>query len=172
MNINADNSLNRSGPELDRSGTEIDLTTTGEDTLRLIAGLAAPEGLEQRVRAALRTAPRQGRVLAWPLTLRADAAWVRATAAAAIVMVVAGGGWGVYSRIQPGQRAKAPLAPARVGTMSGFSGAGAVRTPQTLQPPAVSPSPKSAASIQPHKKMHKKAAAPAAQIPMAAPAAK
>jgi hypothetical protein len=164
MNLNGRNSR-------DRSGSEVDRASTGEDTLRLIASLAAPEGLEERVRAALRTAPRQGRVLAWPLALRSDAAWVRATAAAAIVMVVAGGGWGVYSHIQPWQATKAPVSPARVGTMSGFSGAGAVRTPQTLQPPVVSPSPKSASSTQSHKKAHKKAAA-TAQIPMAVPAAK
>jgi hypothetical protein len=165
MNLNSHNSL-------DRSGSEIDRTSTGEDTLRLIAGLAAPEGLEERVREVLRTAPRHGRVLAWPLALRADAPWVRATAAAAIVMIVAGGGWGVYSHIQPWQQAKAPLAPARVGTMSGFSGAGAVRSPQTLQPPVVSAPPKLAQPHPAQKKTHKKGAAATAQTRMTAPAAK
>jgi hypothetical protein len=165
MNLNVDNSQGR-------SGSEIDPESTGEDTLRLIASLAAPEGLEERVRMALRTAPRQGRLLAWPGALRSDAAWIRATAAAAIVMVVAGGGWGVYSHIQPWQPARAPVAPARLGGVGEFSGASAVRTPQTLQPPVVSPPPKSAASHPAQKKMHKKAATPAAQIPMAAPAPK
>ncbi len=172
MNLNAHNSLGNSGTGLDRSGAEIDRASTGEDTLRLIASLAAPEGLEERVRVALRTAPRQGRVLAWPFALRADAPWVRATAAAAIVMVVAGGGWGVYSRIQPWQPAKAPVAPARVGTISGFSGASAVRSPQTLQPPVVSAPPKSAQPHPAQKKTHKKGAAATAQTKVAAPAAK
>jgi hypothetical protein len=165
MNINSHNSLNK-------SGAEIDPASTGEDTLRLIAALPAPEGLERRMRDALRTAPRQGRVLAWPFALRADAAWVRATAAAAIVMVVAGGGWSVYSHIQPWQPAKAPAVPARVGAMNGFSGAGAMRSPQTLHPPVVSAPPKSAALRQSQKKTHKKAAAATAQIGTAAPAAK
>ncbi len=39
---------------------------SGEDTLRLIASLPAPAGLEDRVHKALRAAPRSGRVLAWP----------------------------------------------------------------------------------------------------------
>ena len=68
----------------------------GEATLRLIAGLPAPAGLEERVHRALRAAPREsqgaGRVLAWPARFRAKAVlesnWMRATAAAAIVFVV------------------------------------------------------------------------------------
>jgi hypothetical protein len=145
---------------------------TGEDTLRLIAGLPAPEGLEARVHTALRSAPRKGRVLAWPFALRADAAWVRATAAAAIVTIVVGGGWGVYSYIQPWQAAKTPTAPARVGSAEGFSGAGAKRSPQTLQPPVVSAPPKPAESNRSRKKTHKRGAAQAAQTGMAGLAAK
>lgn len=152
------------------SGHEIDHATTGEDTLRLIATLTAPAGLEQRVHEALRTAPRKGRVLAWPL--RADAGWVRATAAAAIVMVVAGGGWSVYSHIQPWQPARVPGVPARVGT-GGFSGAGAVRSPQTPQLPVVIAPPKSAALHPAQKKVHKKSAAAAtAHSTVAIPIAK
>jgi hypothetical protein len=172
MSLNSHNSLGNSDSGFDRSGLEIDGASTGEDTLRLIAGLAAPEGLEERVRVTLRTAPRHGRVLAWPLALRADATWVRASAAAAIVMIVVGGGWGVYSHIKPWQQAKAPLAPARVGTMSGFSGASAVRSPQTLQPPVVSAPPKSAQPHQSQKKTHKKGAALTAQTRTTMPAAK
>ncbi len=143
MNLNLHNSM--------------DGANTGEDTLRVIASLPAPEGLEERVHDALRTAPRQGRVLAWPLVLRSDAAWVRATAAAAIVMVVAGGGWGVYSRIQPWQPAKAPAVPAKMGAVGEFSGAGAMRSPQTLKPPVVSLQPKSAKPHTARKKAQKKA---------------
>jgi hypothetical protein len=169
MNPNAHNSLDSSGSGLDRSGLRIDGVSTGEDTLRLIAGLPSPEGLEGRVRAALRTAPRQGWVLTWPFALRSDAAWVRAAAAAAIVMVVAGGGWGVYSHIQPWQPAKAGVVPSRAGQ---FSGASAVRSPQSLQPPVVSAAPKAAVQHPVQKKTRKKNAAPAAQTNGTSPASK
>jgi len=39
-----------------------------EETLRLIAKLPAPEGLEDRVKAGLRSAPRRGVVIAWPFS--------------------------------------------------------------------------------------------------------
>jgi hypothetical protein len=98
----------------------------GEATLRLIAGLPAPAGLEERVHKALGEAPRGGRVLAWPARFRARAAlesnWVRATAAAAIVFVVVGGGWGVYSRVQPGLAGKVIVMPAREPSSGGFGG--------------------------------------------------
>ena len=116
---------------------------SGEDTLRLIAGLPAPAGLEERVHKALRAAPRNGRVLAWPERFRAGIAsgialesnWMRAAAAAAIVFVVVGGGWGVYSRVQQGQPAKILVMPAPMQGSGGFSGAGAMRTPETLPGP-------------------------------------
>jgi hypothetical protein len=113
----------------------------GEDTLRLIAGLPAPAGLEERVRKALQAAPRSGRVLAWPARLRAksvmESNWMRAAAAAAIVFVVVGGGWGVYSRVQPGPAGKVIVMPQRMPSSGGFSGAGAIRTPQTIPGPKV-----------------------------------
>ncbi len=151
MNLNSHNSD-------DRSGLGIDRESTGEESLRLIAGLPAPEGLEDRIHAALRAASRHGRVLVWPAALRADAAWVRAAAAAAIVFVVAGGGWGVYSRMQPLQSGKAPAVPARLGTAGGFSDAAARRTPETLNRPVVSEPAKPADEIPSHRKAHKKAA--------------
>ena len=113
----------------------------GEDTLRLIAGLPAPAGLEERVRKALQAAPRSGRVLAWPARLRAksvmESNWMRAAAAAAIVFVVVGGGWGVYSRVQPGPAGKVIVMPQRMPSSGGFSGAGAIRTPETLPGPKI-----------------------------------
>ena len=125
---------------------------SGEETLRLIAGLAAPAGLEDRVHAALRAAPRRGRVLAWPSNLRPkiglDSNWVRAAAAAAIVFVVVGGGWGIYTRVQPGQPAKVIAMPPRLPAAGGFAGAGAIRTPQTLSGPAA-PQPAKASRAQP-----------------------
>jgi hypothetical protein len=113
-----------------------------EETLRLLARLTPPEGLEERVKAGLRAAaPASGkaRILAWP-KLRLETAWMRSAAAAAIVAVVVGGSWGIYSRVQPNQPAKAIATPPRVSTHGGFSNAGAMRTPQTLNGPILAPS--------------------------------
>ncbi|MDE3150021.1 MAG: hypothetical protein KGL37_11190 [Acidobacteriota bacterium] len=110
---------------------------SAEETLRLIASLPAPEGLEDRLRAGLSSRPRPGRVLAWPASLRPSGNWMRATAAAAIVFVVAGGGWGVYSHVQQGQSAKVIVLPLRTQAPGGFSSAGAMRTPRTLSGPVL-----------------------------------
>jgi hypothetical protein len=70
---------------------------------------------------------------------------MRSAAAAAIVFVIAGGGWGVYMRVEQNQPAKVIVMPARMPVAGGFGGAGAIRTPQTLpgpkapQPVKVSP---------------------------------
>jgi hypothetical protein len=112
-------------------------SNAGEETLRLIARLPAPAGLEERVHSALHAAPRMGRVLAWPPQVGQDNNWVRAVAAAAIVFVVVGGGWGVYSRVPQGQPGKVLVMP-QAPASGGFGGAGAIRTPQTLQGPTVS----------------------------------
>src|ERR1700747_663796 len=77
-----------------------------EETLRIIASLPAPEGLEDRVREALERAPRTASVLPWPSQIGSGGGWVhsrlvRGAAAAAIVFVVGGGGWGGYSRVPP-----------------------------------------------------------------------
>jgi hypothetical protein len=121
-----------------------------EETLRLVASLSAPEGLEERVevslRAELRAAPRavsgRARILRWPAALRPNSSWVlsslaRSAAAAAIAAVVIGGGWGVYSRVEPLQPARAIAIPPHVAASGGFSSAGAMRTPQTLDGPLV-----------------------------------
>jgi hypothetical protein len=64
--------------------------------------------------------------------------WMRAAAAAAIVAVVVGGGWGISSRFQPAQPSSAIAVPQRgAGQTQGFSSAGAMRTPQTLNGPVV-----------------------------------
>ena len=109
-----------------------------EESLRLIATLPAPDGLEDRVMAALAAAPRTTRVLRWPIVSQPRSDWMRAVAAAAIVFVVAGGGWGIYSRVQPQASAGAKAAPPSVhiaAPSGGFSSAGAMRTPQTLNGP-------------------------------------
>jgi hypothetical protein len=119
-----------------------------EGTLRLLARLSAPEGLEERVQAGLRTASRstmdRARFLQWPMAFRLNNAWMqsslaRTAAAAAIVAVVVGGGWVVSSRVQPAQPARAIAIPPRVSTQGSFSSAGAMRTPQTLNGPIVEP---------------------------------
>ncbi len=107
-----------------------------EETLRLIARLPAPQGLEDRVHAALLSRPRRGRILSWPSAPRLESNWMRSAAAAAIVFVVAGGGWGIYSRVQPPQ-AKVIVIPMHVATQGGFSSAGAMRTPNTLNGPVL-----------------------------------
>jgi hypothetical protein len=110
-----------------------------EETLRLIASLPAPEGLERRVHAGLRSAPRRARILLWPANglMQTGIAgnWMRGAAAAAIVLVVAGGGWGIYTRVQSAQPARELAMPAQVGPSAGFSNAGAMRTPETLTTP-------------------------------------
>jgi hypothetical protein len=106
-----------------------------EETLRLVAKLPAPAGLENRVHKALRSAPRGGQVLGWPSSREPAGGWLRAAAAAAIVFVVTGGGWGVYSHVQ--QPMKAISMPAHLASPGSFSSAGAIRTPQTLNGPVL-----------------------------------
>ncbi|MGD0293254.1 MAG: hypothetical protein ABSB30_05310 [Terracidiphilus sp.] len=125
-----------------------------EETMRLIARLSPPEGLEERVQAGLRaatsTASGRARILRWPVALRLENAWMqnlaRAAAAAAIVAVVVGGGWGISSHFQPNRPTSAIAVPVhgagqtgQVGQtgQGGFSSAGAMRTPQTLNGPVV-----------------------------------
>jgi hypothetical protein len=112
----------------------------GEDTLRLIANLPVPADLEERVKSRLGRATRTGRVLFWPSGHGSGDGWrrnsaVRAVAAAAIVFVVVGGGWGVHTRIQPATQSNVIVMPPRVNAAGGFSSSGAMRTPQTLDGP-------------------------------------
>jgi hypothetical protein len=111
-----------------------------EGTLHLIAKLSPPAGLEDRVTAGIlahaSSIPHEGRVLAWPAA-RAGSGWMRSAAAAAIVFVVAGGGWGIYSRVQQPQSAKVIVIP-RGPAPGEFTNAGAMRTPKTLNGPIIS----------------------------------
>jgi hypothetical protein len=111
--------------------------SSAESTLRLIASLPAPEGLEDRVRIRLAAAPLGGRILAWPAALRLNSGWMRSAAAAAIAFVVAGGGWGVYSRVHRPQPARVIVLTPRAPAQGGFASSGAMRTPQTLNGPVV-----------------------------------
>lgn len=138
-----------------------------EKTLRLVASLPAPDGLAGRVQEGLRAAPR-ARLLEWPAAL-VPGTWLmspalRGAAAAAIVCIVAGGGWRIYSHVQaPTPTAKVVVMPARVGSQGAFSNAGAMRTPDTLAKPvlthAVTPeAAKAAAKPKPRHKVQRQAA--------------
>lgn len=121
------------------NGNDPRSASTGEDTLRLIAGLPAPAGLEDRVKAGLRSSPATGRILAWRGPLRPAGGWmyssvVRGAAAATIVFAVAGGGWRIYSHVQTAPSAKVIVMPS---TGNGFSNANAKRVPQTLDGPVL-----------------------------------
>jgi len=121
---------------------------SGEDTLRLIASLPAPNGLAERMKAGMQTAPESGRILMWR-----DATWrnaikpaggwmysgvARGAAAAAIVCVVAGGGWRIYSRVQPGPSGNVLVMPSQaVRSGGGFGSANATRVPDTLDRPVL-----------------------------------
>ncbi len=143
------------------------VSATVDATLRLVANLPAPQGIEDRILVGLRTAPRTARVLHWPVPLRsstgAAGSWMRSAAAAAIVMVVAGGGWGIYTHVQPPQPNRVIVMPQRMAAPGGFSSAGAMRTPQTLNGPVIA-QPAAASSVQ-LKPLKKAAAHPATTPP-------
>lgn len=130
MNSNSQN------PFTDRGASDAS-SCNAEETLRLIANLPAPAGLEDRLHEVMRSAPRRGRILNWPAKTLMRADWMRAAAAAAIAFVVAGGGWGVYSRVQQAPPANAVAMPPHVAAPGGFSSAGAMRTPPTIEGPVV-----------------------------------
>lgn len=148
MNTTYNNSNSSGAPQPHTLPNAMSDASPAETTLRLIAQLPAPKGLEDRVLAGLASTPRRGRLLQWP-SLRHEggawmqgrawtqgSAWMRGAAAAAIVFVVAGGGWGIYTHVQPPQSTKVIVMP-RAGAGGGFSSAGAMRTPQTLDGPVV-----------------------------------
>jgi|GEM_PF-2561699 hypothetical protein len=112
-----------------------------EETLRLLAHLSAPEGLEKRIETGLRVAQhtpaKKARILRWPVASPLESAWLRAVAAAVIVAVAVVGGWGVYSRVRTVPSAKVTVMPPHIAPQGGFSNAGAMRTPQTLKGPIV-----------------------------------
>lgn len=172
-------------PNRNKSDANSVEASEADKTLRLIAALPAPEGLEDRVKAGLQQPSRTGRILHWPSPLRPHGGWMnntmmRSVAAAAIVFVVAGGGWGVYSRVQPAQPAKVIAMP-RVSAPGGFQSAGAMRTPQTLDRPVLKrpvkaitkPAITPASSAQkPNRRVTAKGAASNAHRHLAAPPAK
>ena len=115
-------------------------------TLRLVAKLPAPDGLAERVRGGLRGAHASRRVLSWPAEREPASEWrsywMRGTAAAAIVCVVAGGALRIgqissRTALGNGGNAAAAAAPVRVRPAGGFSSANAVHVPDTLNGPVL-----------------------------------
>lgn len=137
MNTNPQNPTNGHAMRTPASGD-------AEETLRLIASLPAPEGLEERVHRSLGAAPavrrtlRRGQLLAWPAPPGAGRDLVRTAAAAAIAFVIAGGGWGVYRQVQPRRTANEIPFVSHGTKTGGLAPASAMRTPQTLHGPVVS----------------------------------
>jgi hypothetical protein len=138
----------RRGAEVGRMEVRAMDERSVDETLRMIARMPVPERLEERVKSGLQLAEKPGRVLGWPSERRAGgpgmqggwvrAGWVRGAAAAAIALVVVGGGWGIYARVEPAQSAKTGAVP--MAKQSGtFSEAGAMRRPQTVVGPTVNP---------------------------------
>jgi hypothetical protein len=121
--------------DLDRSAGAIE----AEETLRLIAALPAPEGIEERVKAGVHAGERRTSVISWPekKTGWTQVSALRAAAAAAIVFVVAGGGWSVYSHIRVAPAPTAIAAPQPIEGGEGMSAAAARRTPKTVDGPVV-----------------------------------
>jgi len=124
--------------DLDRNAATID----AERSLRLIASLPAPVGIEDRVKDGLRGVPVQTGVIGWPLSPPNRVGWakvsyMRAAAAAAIVFVVAGGGWGVCKHFGAAPGPAADSVPQRIDGGGGLSAAGAKRTPKTVEGPSV-----------------------------------
>jgi hypothetical protein len=131
MNLSTQNDSDRSASVMD-----------AEKTLRLLAMLPAPEGIADRVKSRLHAAPRKTGVISWPMTASGtrwtQLAALRAAAAAAIVLAVAGGAWEVYAHIRIAPEPAAVATPQRVDAgRGGLSAAGAVRKPKTLDGPVV-----------------------------------
>jgi hypothetical protein len=113
-------------------------------TLHLLTQVEPPKGLAERVQSRLEDEPRRrthrGLLhLFDPLTPWGN--WMRGLAAAAIVAILAGGCWEVFSRSHaPAVTPSASLAaPSTTTTGNGFTSAGAVRKPQTLDGPLARP---------------------------------
>jgi hypothetical protein len=128
-------------------------SSNAEEILRQVARLSAPEGLEERLTAQLRAAMRStpsssGIAVRLNAVLRGwqfffmESQPLRAAAAVAIAAAVLGGGWTLARQTAPADMARhqQPVQPMQLSTPSsgGFSTAGTMRVPETLQGPVIS----------------------------------
>lgn len=117
-----------------------------EETLRQVAKMPAPEGLEERVQRRLDTEMLRGeerRRSVWSLWMPGRK--LQFAGAAVLAAAVAGSAWSVYHGPRTGGNAavkQAAPAPAKSAAESGFTPAGAVAVPHTLAPIHVAPAPK------------------------------
>lgn len=138
-----------------------------EETLKWIANLPAPEGLADRVQVRLRAEPpHHARSWSWSALFAPGGGWthvsaLRGVAAAAIVCVVAGGGWQVYSRVSPASGSASNPSATRFGVSRGFSSADAKHLPNNIKGPVLAhplvPVPAETPSAQKSKPAHSKA---------------
>jgi hypothetical protein len=115
-----------------------------EETLRLLAEMAPPADLTNRVHHHLaRERAKPARRSVWSLWLPAQR--LQFAAAAVLVVAVAGSTWSVYHahpRARAGANSQAPPAVQRDAASGGFGTAGAERVPPTLNPIKVPPAAK------------------------------
>lgn len=126
-------------------GAQPGMHSETDDTLRLLAKLPVPDGLEERVHASLKHTSRSAEVISWPSSGGSARGWMngplmRGAAAAAIVLVVMGGSWAMSSYVHPAPIPQAIAQPRVIAPRGGFSSANAMRTPTTLNGPTVQPS--------------------------------
>lgn len=119
---------------------------TAEETLRLIANLRAPDDLAVRVQAELlqadlSTPAHAAKLLSWPWALGSSGSVLRGAAAAAIVCVVAGGGWQIYTSIPASVAPRMVQMPGSANGPGGFGAANARRVPETLVGPVITQRP-------------------------------
>ena len=118
-----------------------------DESLRLLSQVELPAGLEDRLRAGLRlavTEPGSARILSWPTKtgkrVVRSMAWRRAAAAIFLAAAILGCAWSVLwqqkSRSASIQQNHPMVRPLPAG---GFSNAGAMRTPKTLDGPIANP---------------------------------
>lgn len=134
---------------------QIDSSTSGqpmvgyEETLRLLVNMPVPAGLAARVQAKVDAAPSR-RFFDWRGRIAAPRSnWMRSLAAAAIMILVVGGGWQISSRMHAPAPASGAINGPNRPASGGFSSAGAMRTPQTLNRQAIKPGAEATASPQP-----------------------
>lgn len=142
-----------------------------EETLRMVAKLPAPAGLEERVQRRLNAEPLGREVRRFSIwSLWMPGRKLQFAAAGVLATAVAISSWSVYHGRQQAANANAAkqavAAPAKSTAGSGFAPANAVAVPRTIAPIRVTPAPKrkpGAASTKPSPKKVAHSAEPVSQ---------